>query len=123
VVCSGTASLEVALAGVPHEVVYGTSPFSYAVARRLVKVPHIGLANLVLAEDFVREHIQAGVTATALAAALGDWLADEPRRRRFGAGVERLRERLGPPGAWDRAAEAALALLDAREAAAGPAGR
>jgi lipid-A-disaccharide synthase len=119
-VCSGTASLEVALAGVPHEVVYRTSAFSYAVARRLVRVPHIGLANLILAEDFVREHIQAEVTPLALAAALGDWLGDAARRRRFAAGVDRLRARLGPPGAWERAADVALALLDARVPAARP---
>ncbi|MHB8078771.1 MAG: lipid-A-disaccharide synthase [Candidatus Krumholzibacteriia bacterium] len=121
-VCSGTASLEAALAGVPHEVVYRTSPFSYAIARRLVRVPYIGLANLVLGEPLVREHIQAGVTAEGLAAALGDWLTDPARRRRFAADVQRLRARLGPPGAWDRAAEAALALLDARAAAGAPAG-
>jgi lipid-A-disaccharide synthase len=121
-VCSGTASLEVALAGVPHEVVYRTSALNYAVARRLVRVPHIGLANLILAEDFVREHIQAEVTPTALAAALGDWLGDAARRHRFAAGVDRLRTRLGPPGAWDRAADVALALLDSRLAAARPEG-
>ncbi len=119
-VCSGTASLEVTLAGVPHEVVYRTSALNYAVARRLVRVPYIGLANLVLGEEFVREHIQAGVTPPALAGALADWLDDGERRRRFAAGVVRLRARLGPPGAWDRAAEAALALLDARAAAARP---
>lgn len=121
-VCSGTATLEVALAGVPHEVVYRTSAFSYAVARRLVRVRHIGLANLVLAEDFVREHIQAGVTSAALASALEDWLQNVARRRRFVADVERLRDRLGPPGVWDRAAEVALALLGARVAAVRPEG-
>jgi lipid-A-disaccharide synthase len=121
-VCSGTASLEVALAGVPHEVVYRTSAVSHAIARRLVRVPHIGLANLILAEDFVPEHIQGDVTSVRLAAALGSWLDDAGRRRRFSVGVDRLRARLGPPGAWERAADAALSLLDARRAAARPEG-
>ncbi len=112
-VCSGTASLEVALAGVPHEVVYRTSPFNYAIARRLVNVRRIGLANLVLGEDLAREHLQDEVTPERLARALSDWVAEPGRRRALAAGVARLRDRLGPPGFWERAADAALALLAA----------
>jgi len=113
-VCSGTASLAAALAGVPHEVVYRTSVLSHAVARRLVTVRRIGLANLVLGEDLVAEHVQGAVSATGLAAALAAWTEDRGRRAAFASGVARLRERLGPPGFWDRAAESVLELLPGR---------
>lgn len=105
-VCSGTASLEAALAGVPHAVVYRTSGFNYAVARLLVKVRRIGLANLVLERDVAPEFIQGEARPETLAADLQLWLDDERRRARFAADVDRLRGRLGGGGFWDRAARA-----------------
>ncbi len=109
-VCSGTASLETALAGVPHAVAYSTSGFNYWLARRLVKVDRIGLANLVLGEDVVPEYIQGEATPAALSGDLVAWLAEPRRRAEFADRVARLRERLGGGGFWDRAAAAVLAF-------------
>ncbi len=113
-VCSGTASLEAALAGVPHEIVYATSPLSWWAARRLVRVRRIGLANLILGRDLVREHLQDAVVPVPLTAALLEWIGRSAVRRDFYRGAAELRERCGGPGAWGRAAAAALELLDAR---------
>jgi lipid-A-disaccharide synthase len=114
-VCSGTASLETALAAVPHAVVYRTSPLTYWLARRLVRVERIGLANLVLGGDLVREFVQGDVDAAALADDLDAWLGSASRRARFGDGVETLRSRLGGEGFWTRLADLALKLCRAKE--------
>lgn len=118
-VCSGTASLEAALAGVPHEIVYRTGALTAFVGRRLLKSPHIGLANLVLGRRFVREHVQDEASPLPLARELLSWLARPADRQTFYAEVRRLRQLCGPPGAWDRAAEAALKLMDGQRRPAG----
>jgi lipid-A-disaccharide synthase len=116
-VCSGTASLELALAGVPHAVAYRTSAFNYAIARRLVKVPHIALANLILERPLVSEHVQGAADPTHLANALLRLLNTPGQRQDFYGGCTELRRRCGGAGVWGRAARAILALLDARQEA------
>ncbi len=113
-VCSGTASLEAALAGVPHEVVYRTGRFDYFLARRLVKVPYIGLGNLVLDEGMVREHVQDDASPLLLTRSLLRWLSRPEARDGFFKGCERVRRSCGPAGVWRRTAEALLATLDSR---------
>jgi lipid-A-disaccharide synthase len=113
-VCSGTASLECALAGVPHELVYVTSAFNYAVARRLVQVERIGLANLILGEDMVREHLQDQAKPLPLANAVMSWVTAREDRERFADRARRLRASCGDPGVWERAADALLDFLATR---------
>jgi len=110
VVCSGTASLEAALAGVPHALVYRTSSLNYAVARRLVKVDSIGLSNLISDRSMVREHVQGEARPGPVAADLASWLDLTSRRRRYAENVAVLRRRLGPPGFWERTARSILDL-------------
>ncbi|HOX26506.1 MAG TPA: lipid-A-disaccharide synthase [Candidatus Krumholzibacteria bacterium] len=111
-VCSGTASLEVALAGVPHAIAYRTSGLNYALGRRLVSVPHIGLANLVLERSLVAEHIQDDADPAHLANSLLGLLNAPGRRHDYYRGCVDLRRRCGGAGVWRRAARAVLALLD-----------
>ena len=112
-VCSGTASLEAALAGVPHALVYRTSRFNYGIARHLVKVRYIGLANLILDRALVAEHVQNDADPAHLANTLLGLLNTPGRRRDFYRGCHDLRRRCGGAGVWRRAARAILALLDA----------
>jgi lipid-A-disaccharide synthase len=103
---SGTATLECALLDVPMVVGYRLQPLSYAIARLLVRVPHVGLVNLIAEERAAPELIQ------------GQWRADrlaEISRRLLASGADEqrsalasVRRRLGPPGASRRAAEAVL---------------
>jgi lipid-A-disaccharide synthase len=109
---SGTSTLEAALAGTPFVVAYRTNPVSYALARRLVSVPHIALPNLVAEERIVPEHVQHEATAEALADALVPLLGDTPERARQLAGFSRVRERLGSPGVGERVAAIAAELLE-----------
>jgi lipid-A-disaccharide synthase len=117
-VCSGTASLEAALAGVPHAIAYRTSSFNYTVARSLVKVPHIGLANLILGRAAVPELIQSHASPVHLANALLGFLNQRRRREEFQDDCERVREACGNPGVWARAAAAILADISERRAQA-----
>jgi lipid-A-disaccharide synthase len=120
VVASGTATLEAALAGMPMVVVYRLQPLTYALARLLVRVEHIALPNLVLGREVVPELVQARCTPAAIAAAVGAYLDDPARAERARAAMREVRERLGPPGAFDRAAAAVLAeALPERERSSG----
>jgi len=116
-VCSGTASLAAALAGVPHAIAYRTSLVNYAIGRRLVRVPHIGLANLVLERTLVPEHIQDDADPTHLANSLLGLLNTPGRRTDYYRGCHDLRRRCGGAGVWRRAARAILALLDRSQGA------
>lgn len=112
---SGTASFEVAIAGTPLVVVYRMSAFSWALARRLVRVPFAAMANLTAGRRIVPELLQGDCSPERIAAEVGALLEDADRRDRMRADLLGLRERFGPPGAYDRAAERVLAHLETRE--------
>jgi lipid-A-disaccharide synthase len=79
---SGTSTLELALAGVPMVAAYKVPLLEEMIARLLVKVQSVILANLVLGENVVPEFVQRDCTAESLAAALVPLLRDTPERRR-----------------------------------------
>ncbi|HET7274300.1 MAG TPA: lipid-A-disaccharide synthase [Longimicrobiaceae bacterium] len=109
---SGTTTLEAALVPTPFVVAYRMNPLSYAVARRLVKVPHIALANLVAGGRVVPEFVQNQASPSALADALIPLLdASSPARAEMLAGLTSVRAALGAGGAADRVAELAADLL------------
>lgn len=105
-VASGTATLVCALLGVPMVVTYRLHPLSFAVASLLVKVPHVGLVNLVAGERVAPELVQGALSASSLATAGQALLGEEGDRQRRKLAL--VRERLGGPGASRRAAEEVL---------------
>jgi lipid-A-disaccharide synthase len=117
-VASGTATLETAALGVPMVIVYRTSPINYAIARRMVRLPRIGLANIVAGADAAPERIQSGATGPAIAEAAAKLLDDPEARERQLAAFASLSELLGGAGSSERAAEAVLEFAaEARRAA------
>lgn len=113
---SGTTTLEAALAGTPAVVAYRMHPLSHALARRLVKVPHIALANLIAEERVFPELVQAEASPDALADALIPLLdPSSERRREVVAKLAAVRARLaggvGEGGAAERTAALAARLL------------
>lgn len=109
---AGTATLEAALVGVPHVLVHRMHRLTYEVARRVVRVPYIGLVNLVLEEEIVPELIQSRARPEVLGRLLEILLdpASEERVRQLEA-FARLRPLLGEPGVAARVAGIALEQL------------
>lgn len=111
---SGTSTLELALAGVPMAVAYRVNPLSAAIARRLIKVPHASLLNLLASVEVVPEFLQQDCTPARLAAAIGALLTDPAaaaaQRTAFPALLDQLRPPEGLPS--EAAAGEILALLD-----------
>jgi len=108
---SGTTTLEAALADVPMVIAYRLNPVSFAIAIRMLQVPHVGLVNLIAGREVSPELLQGAVTPAALADAVLPLLdpdSEAARRQREGLGL--VRQRLGPPGAADRVAALALEL-------------
>lgn len=110
---SGTVTLEVALVGTPLVIIYKLSPLTYRIARRLVKVDHIGLCNIVAGETVARELIQDDASAEMIAEEIGRILSDSGYAAQCRQKLSRVRERLGGGGADDRVAALTLELLAA----------
>lgn len=96
---SGTMSMHCALAGIPGVVTYRTDPLTYLIGRLLVKVEHIGIANLLLKEAMYPEYIQGAAKAGAFARELKDCLENPARLERTAAQAARLRALLAQPTA------------------------
>jgi lipid-A-disaccharide synthase len=82
-VASGTATVEAALIGNPFIVVYRVSGLTYAVAKRVVKVPHVAMVNLIAGREVVPELIQDNFSATNAVSHLRPLLEDEKARDRM----------------------------------------
>lgn len=103
-VASGTATLETALLGSPHVIVYRVGWINHAIAKRVIKLTHIGLPNIVAGREVAPELIQQAFTAEAVAGVLARWLDDPDACTAQRAGLAQVRERLGQRGASERAA-------------------
>lgn len=113
VVTAGTASLEAASVGLPMVVVYRMSPLSYALGRLLVRVEHVAMPNLIAGRRVVPELIQGECTPAAVSAAVAAYLDDPAHAERTRRALREVRDRLGGPGVFERAADEVLAELDA----------
>jgi lipid-A-disaccharide synthase len=108
---SGTATLQAALHDTPMIVVYRLSKVTYMLARQLVSLDMFAMVNLIAGEKIVPELAQKAFTPEAVAAEAVSMLTDRDRIARIRAGLARVREKLGGPGASRRAAEAVLRVV------------
>jgi lipid-A-disaccharide synthase len=114
--CSGTATLEAALLGIPSVIVYRCRPLEHFVGRRVMQVDYIGMANILLEEMVQPEFFHHRIEAAPLADEAWSLLTDERRRRYVQKRLASLSEILGPPGALERAAQAVLEVVPGWEA-------
>ena len=109
---SGTTTLEAAVADCPCAIAYRTSAISYAIARRLVRIEHIGLLNIVAGREVAPEFVQDAFRPMAVANALEPLFdASSVARRTMAAGLAEVRAKLGTPGASRRVAELAAGMF------------
>lgn len=111
IVTSGTATLETALMVRPMVIVYKVSPLSYLIGRIFVHVAHIGLVNIIAGRTVVPELIQDEASAENIAAAALAIMTDHDRASAIKKELSGIKERLGRPGAAQRAAVLACSLL------------
>ena len=114
VVASGTATLETAIMGVPMIIVYKVSPITFHVAKVAVKVPYIGLVNLVAGKKVVPELIQNNVTPQRIADEALAILEDSRNKENLIKGLRIVKERLGRGGASERTARIAIDMIRTR---------
>lgn len=102
---SGTSTLEAALMGCPMIVVYRTAAMTYQLGRRLVRVPYLGMANLILGREAFREYLQDAAHPQALADGIAPLLYETPERAASVAATADVVRALGDGGAAKRAAQ------------------
>jgi lipid-A-disaccharide synthase len=108
---SGTATLETALLEKPMIVVYRVSGVTYWLARLLVKIKYIGIANIIAGKAIVPELVQSDLSPERLVHESQAILNDHDARRTMIANLRKLREQLGSPGAANRVAELAVSMM------------
>jgi len=110
-VASGTATLETAILEKPMAIIYKTSFLTWLIAKPQIKIPYIGLVNVVAGEKIVPEFIQYGACPRRIAQKVLDLLGNPRKQEEIGENLRKVREKLGQPGAADRAAKTILSLL------------
>ena len=108
---SGTVTLQAAIYGTPMVIVYKVSRVSAWLARLLIKVPHVGLVNLVAGRRLVPELLQDEANGGNIARALEHMLKDTDGLNDLRQQLFALRHLLGAAGASDRVAELALGMI------------
>lgn len=111
VAASGTVTLQAAIHGVPMVIIYKVSPISFMLGRALIRVPNIGLVNLVAGRQLVPEFVQNAANAENISSAVEEMLTDRIKLNHLKKQLFALRDVMGGAGASDRVAELALGML------------
>jgi lipid-A-disaccharide synthase len=103
--------MEIALFGVPMVIIYKAAPLTYAIARRVVNVEHVGICNIIAGERVVPELLQGDAEPVGIAAEIARYLSDHHYSRTVSDKLLQVRKMLGEPGAPARVASIAMQLL------------
>jgi len=117
VISSGTATVEALLLETPMVVIYRVAAPSWWTGKLLVRTPYYSMVNLLAGQRLVPELIQRDFTPARVALEAERLLSDPAARQRIQEGLGQVKQRLGPPGAIERAARAVVAAVEIQERA------
>jgi len=109
---SGTVTLEIGLVGTPMVIIYRLSPLTYMLAKRLVKIEHIGLCNIVAGETVVKELIQHDASPEGIAAEMEKILGNVMYANEIKQKLSTVRARLKRGGASANVARLAVSMME-----------
>ena len=110
-VTSGTATVETAICNSPAIVLYRTNPLTYMIAKRLVTINNIAMANIIAGETVYPELIQGNASPRKLTSEILRFLRDGKYSDSIRFKISKVSMLLGEKGAYKRAARRALSLL------------
>jgi len=110
-IASGSATLECAILGTPFLVLYKTSLWTYLVAKSLISIPNIALANVVAGKRIVSEFIQKKAIPSHIAEEMYEILTDRERYKSIQTELKKVKEKLGEDGASKKAAQIVTEML------------
>lgn len=111
-IASGTATLETACYATPMVIVYKVNCITALLARAVIKIPYIGLVNVVAGSKVVPEFLQENARPQRIAQCIVQYLSDPEKLSAFRTELTKIKEMLGQPGAVRRAASAVISFLD-----------
>jgi lipid-A-disaccharide synthase len=111
VLASGTITLEAAIIGTPAVVTYSLPSWMFFLARHLVKVPYISLANLISGKEVYPEVVKEKGKEQIIASKLIELIRSEEKRGKIKRELKKIRDLLGTPGASWRIAEDMIKYL------------
>jgi len=114
-VASGTATLQAALLGLPMILIYKVAPLTYWVGRRVIKVPYLGMVNLLANRQVVPELIQRALTPERTEAELARLLDNPEQRHQMQESLRAVTADLGQPGVGARAATEIRQFLETQK--------
>lgn len=112
VAASGTVTLEIALLGVPHFIVYRVAPMTYRILKRLVKIPYVGLCNIVTGAPLIQEILQDDVTVERLEQEISGLIIRPDSKARANKIQQQVLTALGPAGGAQNAAQQIMTMLE-----------
>ena len=111
-VCSGTATLETAIMRKPNVIIYKMGLLNYLLYRPLVKIPFIGMENIVAGRMLAPEFIQFRARPSLIADKILEIFNDKNKLEELKKDFAALKEKLGPPGAPSRAAQSIISFCN-----------
>ena len=112
ITASGTATLEIALMGIPNAITYKIAALSYFILKRLVTIDNIGLVNIVAEKKIVQEFIQHEALPQKIFKEIDKILSDDDYRNNMIQELNKVREKLGKDGGSDNVAKLAYSMLN-----------
>ena len=112
IVASGTATLEIALMGIPSCITYKIAYFSYFILKQLITIDRIGLVNIVAEKDIVKEFIQFDAQPELIADEIMQLLDNQEYRQNMLDEMKKVRDKLGKTGGINNMAELVLEMLE-----------